>query len=72
VGGYTDSSGSAELNRDISRQRAESVRQYLLMRGIDESRVTAVGYGEDYPIADNATAEGRAANRRVEIKRTDH
>ena len=71
VGGHTDSSGSAELNRDISRQRAESVRQYLLLRGIDDTRVTAVGYGEDYPIADNATKEGRATNRRVELKRTD-
>ena len=71
VGGHTDSSGPADLNRDLSRRRAESVRRYLLDHGIAADRVAAVGYGEDYPIADNATAEGRAANRRVELKPTD-
>jgi outer membrane protein OmpA-like peptidoglycan-associated protein len=69
VGGYTDSSGPAELNRDLSQQRAGSVRQYLIDQGVEASRVTAVGYGEDRPIADNSTREGRAANRRVELKR---
>jgi outer membrane protein OmpA-like peptidoglycan-associated protein len=71
IGGYTDSSGPAELNRDLSQQRADSVRNYLVSQGVAPSRITAVGYGEDNPIASNATSEGRAMNRRVEIKRTD-
>ena len=71
VGGHTDSSGPAELNRNLSQQRAESVRQYLIDAGVAPGRITAVGYGEDRPIADNSTAEGRAANRRVELKRID-
>jgi outer membrane protein OmpA-like peptidoglycan-associated protein len=71
VGGHTDSSGPAELNRNLSQQRAESVRQYLIDAGVAAGRITAVGYGEDRPIADNSTAEGRAANRRVELKRID-
>ena len=71
VGGHTDSSGSAELNRNLSQERAEAVRDYLVMRGISPERVTAVGYGEDFPVADNSTKEGRAKNRRVELKRTD-
>lgn len=69
--GYTDSSGPAELNRALSQERADSVRDFLVERGVAPERVTAVGYGEDAPIADNATAEGRAMNRRVELKRTD-
>jgi len=71
VGGHTDSQGAAEANQKLSQERAESVRNYLIVKGIAAERITAVGYGEDYPIADNATAAGRAANRRVEIKRTD-
>ncbi len=71
VGGHTDSSGPADLNRDLSRRRAETVRLYLIQNGVAAERITAVGYGEDYPVAGNATAEGRAANRRVELKRTD-
>jgi OOP family OmpA-OmpF porin len=71
VAGYTDSSGNDEYNRELSQRRAESVRQYLIMKGIAPSRITAVGYGEENPIADNATREGRARNRRVEIVRTN-
>jgi len=71
VGGHTDSQGNAESNRTLSQQRAESVRNYLIEKGVAPERITAVGYGEDYPVADNATAEGRALNRRVEMKRTD-
>jgi len=67
IGGHTDSSGPAEFNKKLSKQRAESVRQYLILKGIDASRLTSVGYGEDKPVADNATKEGRAQNRRVEI-----
>ena len=71
IQGHTDSSGSADLNRALSMLRAEAVREYLIGKGIDPARMTAVGYGEDLPIGDNATAEGRAMNRRVELIRTD-
>lgn len=67
VEGYTDSRGSESMNQTLSRSRAESVRNYLLQRGIDANRITAVGYGEDRPVATNDTVEGRANNRRVEI-----
>jgi len=69
VGGHTDSSGNADFNRQLSQDRAESVRQYLISQGVEPSRITAKGYGEDHPMADNGTREGRAANRRVELKR---
>ena len=69
VRGHTDSTGSAETNRDISHRRAMAVRDVLIQLGISASRVTAVGYGEDYPIAPNDTREGRAKNRRVELHR---
>ena len=67
VEGYTDSTGSNELNQRLSRERAESVRGFLEKQGVAASRMTAVGYGPQFPVADNATAEGRAKNRRVEI-----
>ena len=69
IGGHTDSQGAAEFNRDLSQRRAESVRQFLIGEGIDPDRITAVGYGEAFPIRTNDTVEGRAANRRVELKR---
>ncbi|MDQ7014786.1 MAG: OmpA family protein, partial [Gammaproteobacteria bacterium] len=67
LAGYTDSSGSEELNQQLAQQRAESVRDYLISLGVDGDRLTATGYGESDPIADNSTAEGRKANRRVEL-----
>jgi outer membrane protein OmpA-like peptidoglycan-associated protein len=67
VDGYTDSQGAAAYNMDLSQRRAQSVRDYLVTRGIASDRVTAQGFGLTSPIADNATAEGRANNRRVEI-----
>ena len=70
VMGHTDSSGSDSYNLDLSRRRAESVKGYLVMRGVSGARVATIGYGEQYPRADNATAEGRALNRRVEIRIT--
>jgi len=70
VMGHTDSSGSDAHNLDLSRRRAESVKGYLVMRGVAGSRIATIGYGEQYPKADNATAEGRALNRRVEIRIT--
>jgi len=67
VEGHTDSQGGAPYNQDLSQRRAQSVRDYLLTRGIASDRLTAQGFGLTRPIADNATAEGRANNRRVEI-----
>ncbi|MEC9396557.1 MAG: OmpA family protein, partial [Myxococcota bacterium] len=59
--------GKDEYNQKLSQKRAESVRKYLIGRGIDRDRLEAVGYGEVQPIADNETQEGRAKNRRVEF-----
>jgi outer membrane protein OmpA-like peptidoglycan-associated protein len=67
IEGHTDSRGSADLNQRLSQQRAEAVRNYLVSRGIASERVTAMGLGSAQSIADNASAEGRANNRRVEI-----
>ncbi len=65
IGGHTDSQGDDAYNLDLSRRRAEAVRIYVIDRGIPADRLTAQGYGETVPIADNATAIGRAKNRRV-------
>jgi outer membrane protein OmpA-like peptidoglycan-associated protein len=67
VEGHTDSLGSAEVNQSLSQQRAESVMQALVRRGIDAGRLSARGYGAERPIASNATDAGRSENRRVEI-----
>lgn len=67
IEGHTDSQGSANLNQVLSQRRAEAVRDALIQDGVEGSRLTAVGIGKDRPIADNATADGRARNRRVEI-----
>ncbi len=68
VQGHTDNRGKADYNRDLSQRRAESVRSYLVSRGIAPERVTAVGYGLDQPIADNSSESGRSRNRRTEFK----
>lgn len=68
VGGHTDSSGADAVNLALSQRRAESVRKYLIGKGIDADRLVAKGYGEAQPIADNKTAAGRTENRRVELK----
>ncbi len=70
VMGHTDSTGSESYNLDLSRRRAEAVSNYLVSRGVSRARLATVGYGEQYPVADNTTAEGRARNRRVEIRIT--
>jgi outer membrane protein OmpA-like peptidoglycan-associated protein len=67
VAGHTDSRGSSSSNRRLSLSRAESVRAFLVNSGVSPDRISASGRGEDEPIADNRTAEGRANNRRVEI-----
>jgi outer membrane protein OmpA-like peptidoglycan-associated protein len=67
IEGFTDSSGSERENQMLSERRAQAVADRLTEAGIDASRIRVVGRGEAEPIADNATAEGRASNRRVEI-----
>lgn len=67
VEGHTDSQGSHRFNIQLSQDRAESVRNYLIERGIAPERLTTAGYGPDRPVADNTTAAGRAENRRVEF-----
>ena len=67
VEGHTDSTGSEESNLQLSKQRAQSVVNYLAGLGIDPRRFTIMGYGESQPIATNDTAGGRQANRRVEV-----
>jgi OOP family OmpA-OmpF porin len=70
IAGHTDSIGSEAYNTLLSQQRADAVRTYLIGKGVEENRMTAVGYGELEPVADNATEEGRKANRRVEFRIT--
>lgn len=67
LAGHTDSSGAADYNQALSVRRAGSVAGYLKSRGIDELRLYTVGYGENRPIADNSTSEGKQRNRRVEV-----
>jgi OOP family OmpA-OmpF porin len=66
--GHTDSDGDSEANRILSQGRAEEVRQYLIQNGVQGWRIKATGKGESEPITENRTAEGRAMNRRVEVK----
>lgn len=68
VQGHTDERGSADLNRKLGQERAESVVAWLAARGVAGDRLVAKGYGSDRPIADNTTDEGRAKNRRVELR----
>lgn len=68
ISGHTDASGSYDYNIELSRQRAESVAKYLITRNIDKSRLEVVGYGSSKPISTNDTEEGKALNRRTEVK----
>ena len=68
VAGHTDSDGAAAANLGLSERRAYTVRDYLISGGISASRLTARGYGESEPVADNGTTEGKAENRRVELR----
>ncbi|MCD8520995.1 MAG: OmpA family protein [Saccharospirillaceae bacterium] len=67
IAAYTDSSGNEALNLQLSKDRAEAVRRFLMGHGIASDRLSAEGYGEANPVADNSTREGRAKNRRVEF-----
>lgn len=67
IAGYASKVGSPEHNQILSEQRAHSVASYLISQHIDPNRIMAVGYGSRYPVASNATREGQAQNRRVEI-----
>jgi len=68
VAGHTDSVGTEAYNQSLSQRRAKAVREYLVAHGIAAERLTSKGYGESEPVADNATDEGRAMNRRVELR----
>lgn len=68
VSGHTDNVGRDDANNTLSQNRANAVSQYLISRGVAGGRLNAVGYGKSQPIADNSTENGRAQNRRVEIR----
>ena len=67
VEGHTDNIGSEKYNLNLSKKRAESIKAYLVGKGIDESRITSIGYGFSKPRVGNDTKEGRALNRRAEL-----
>lgn len=67
IEGHTDSSGSESFNQTLSEKRANSVSGYLMTLGVSGQRLSTIGYGENQPIADNESAEGRQKNRRVEV-----
>ena len=67
IQGHTDDSGSAEANQLLSQDRAQAVLDYLVAAGVSDNRLTAVGFGEDQPIADSSTPEGQQQNRRIEF-----
>ena len=67
VEGYTDITGSDELNQKLSENRAGAVRDFLVSQGVSMDNISATGYGKASPVADNGTAAGRAQNRRVQL-----
>jgi len=68
LAGHTDSDGDPEMNLKLSQRRAENVRSYLIKKGVSANRLTAKGYGEAQPIADNSTSAGKQLNRRTEVR----
>ncbi|HQG46650.1 MAG TPA: OmpA family protein, partial [bacterium] len=69
IRGFTDNVGKAAANQLLSERRAEAVRRYLMQKGVAGERISAIGFGARYPLADNKTPEGRAKNRRIEFLR---
>jgi outer membrane protein OmpA-like peptidoglycan-associated protein len=69
IAGHTDNSGSATTNNNVSQSRAMAVRTYLINKGVPAAQMTARGYGAKEPIADNSTEDGKAMNRRVELRK---
>jgi outer membrane protein OmpA-like peptidoglycan-associated protein len=67
IAGHTDNVGGADFNKQLSQRRARAVAQYLVSKGLSESRILTAAGGEEHPIASNSTDQGRAANRRVEV-----
>ena len=70
IEGYTDNTGKAAANKKLSQKRADGIKDYMIKQGIEAGRLTATGFGPEQPIASNKTEEGRAKNRRVEMKAT--
>lgn len=68
IAGHTDNKGSEEYNQKLSERRAKAVQGFLLMKGLQQSRLATYGFGESNPVADNGTEDGRRLNRRVEIE----
>ncbi len=71
VAAHTDNQGAASHNQTLSKKRANAVRHYLLLRGVNPNQIRALGYGEAYPIQDNATSTGQRMNRRIELSRIE-
>lgn len=71
IAGYSDNTGRRAINLQLSKQRAEGVRAYLIKHGVPASALSAEGFGDADPIADNKTIAGRMANRRAEFKLAD-
>ena len=69
VQGHTDNTGSDAINNPLSQARADAVRNYLISRGVDPSRLVAKGYGSSKPVASNANEQGRYQNRRIDLVR---
>jgi outer membrane protein OmpA-like peptidoglycan-associated protein len=67
VYGHTDNTGDPNKNQQLSEARAESVKQYLIKKGLPTERIESKGFGDQQPIADNGTSVGKAKNRRVQI-----
>ncbi len=68
ISGHTDNAGKPKANKTLSEKRAQACRDYIVSKGVDRTRLTAVGYGDERPIAPNDTDEGRQKNRRIEAK----
>jgi K(+)-stimulated pyrophosphate-energized sodium pump len=71
LGGYTDNTGNADNNLKLSVDRAKSVMQSLVAKGVEASRIESEGYGDQHPVASNDTEEGRNQNRRISIRVTE-